>query len=156
MKALSLWQPWASAVVYGVKRNETRSWSTRHRGWVAICAAKRRTQAEREAFEDILSDSPESRAAFGDQLALDYDLLPRGQILGYGYLASVFPSAGFEVSTLEDAWGDYEPGRFVWCFHEIWRLATPLPCVGRQGLFELAVPDDFFRLQAEKVGRFVL
>ena len=141
--------------MYGVKRNETRSWSTRHRGWVAICAAKRHTRAEREAFEDILSDSSASLAAFGAALALDYDLLPRGQILGYGYLASVLPTVGLAVSSLEDAWGNYDPERYAWCFHEIWRLAEPQPCVGRQGLFELDVPD-LMKRKAEKVGRFVL
>ena len=41
MKALSLWQPWASLIAAGVKRFETRHWETRHRGPIAIHAAKR-------------------------------------------------------------------------------------------------------------------
>lgn len=41
MKALSLWQPWASLMALGVKQNETRSWPTSHRGDLLICAAKR-------------------------------------------------------------------------------------------------------------------
>lgn len=40
MKALSLTQPWASLIAIGAKRVETRSWSTNHRGPVAIHAAK--------------------------------------------------------------------------------------------------------------------
>jgi activating signal cointegrator 1 len=39
VKALSLWQPWASLVALGVKTLETRSWSTSHRGPLAIHAA---------------------------------------------------------------------------------------------------------------------
>jgi activating signal cointegrator 1 len=39
MKALSLWQPWASLVALGVKTIETRSWSTSYRGPLAIHAA---------------------------------------------------------------------------------------------------------------------
>ena len=35
MKAISLWQPWASAVALGSKRVETRSWSTSYRGPLA-------------------------------------------------------------------------------------------------------------------------
>lgn len=42
MKALTLWQPWASLVALGVKTIETRSWSTRYRGPLAIHAATRR------------------------------------------------------------------------------------------------------------------
>jgi hypothetical protein len=41
MKAISLWQPWASLWVSGRKIHETRSWRTRHRGWLAVHAARR-------------------------------------------------------------------------------------------------------------------
>src|SRR6267154_1758716 len=39
MKALTLWQPWASMIAFGEKRIETRCWSTKHRGLLAIHAA---------------------------------------------------------------------------------------------------------------------
>ncbi len=48
MKALTLWQPWASLIALGVKTIETRSWSTDYRGPLAIHAAKRRAK-----FEDM-------------------------------------------------------------------------------------------------------
>ena len=41
MKCLSLWQPWASLVVIGAKRFETRSWPTNYRGPLLIHAAQR-------------------------------------------------------------------------------------------------------------------
>lgn len=41
MKAITLWQPWASLVAVGLKRAETRGWSTRYRGPLAIHAAAR-------------------------------------------------------------------------------------------------------------------
>jgi activating signal cointegrator 1 len=40
MKCLSLWQPWASLLVHGTKRVETRGWETKHRGPLLIHAAK--------------------------------------------------------------------------------------------------------------------
>lgn len=39
---LSLWQPWAQLIVAGRKTIETRSWSTKHRGPLAIHAAKKK------------------------------------------------------------------------------------------------------------------
>lgn len=39
MKALTLWQPWASLVALGHKRIETRCWETKYRGTLAIHAA---------------------------------------------------------------------------------------------------------------------
>lgn len=41
VKALSLWQPWASLLVHGHKRVETRGWPTSFRGPLLIHAAKR-------------------------------------------------------------------------------------------------------------------
>jgi hypothetical protein len=41
VKAITLWQPWASLVALGVKSIETRSWSTSYRGPLAIHAAKK-------------------------------------------------------------------------------------------------------------------
>jgi activating signal cointegrator 1 len=41
VKALTLTQPWASLVAIGAKQIETRTWSTRYRGRVAIHAARR-------------------------------------------------------------------------------------------------------------------
>lgn len=48
MKCLSLWQPFASLMVAGKKRCETRSWQMLHRGPLLIHAAKR--------FQDDQSD----------------------------------------------------------------------------------------------------
>lgn len=41
LKAVSLWQPWATLIRAGAKTIETRSWATKHRGRIAIHAAKR-------------------------------------------------------------------------------------------------------------------
>lgn len=41
MKALSLWQPHAAAIMLGLKPWETRGWSTPYRGPLAIHAAKK-------------------------------------------------------------------------------------------------------------------
>ncbi len=40
MKALTLWQPWATLVAMEVKKIETRCWTTKYRGELAIHAAK--------------------------------------------------------------------------------------------------------------------
>ncbi len=39
MKAITIWQPWASLLAYGGKQFETRSWATSYRGPIAIHAA---------------------------------------------------------------------------------------------------------------------
>ncbi len=44
MKALTLWQPWASLIAIGAKSIETRSWATPYRGRLAIHAAARKPE----------------------------------------------------------------------------------------------------------------
>jgi hypothetical protein len=53
MKALSLWQPWATLVSIGAKRIETRSWPTKYRGPLAIHAGlTRRRELDLLCLED--------------------------------------------------------------------------------------------------------
>ena len=44
MKALTIRQPWASLIAAGVKTIETRSWSTKYRGPLAIHAGKHKPE----------------------------------------------------------------------------------------------------------------
>lgn len=41
MKAITIWQPWASLLACGAKQYETRSWKTDYRGPIAIHAAQK-------------------------------------------------------------------------------------------------------------------
>lgn len=41
MRALSLYQPWASMIRLGIKTIETRFWSTKHRGSILICSTQK-------------------------------------------------------------------------------------------------------------------
>lgn len=38
LKAITLWEPWASLMAIGAKKNETRGCWTKHRGDIAIHA----------------------------------------------------------------------------------------------------------------------
>lgn len=132
MKALSLWQPWASAIVLGWKRVETRHWSTRYRGALAIHAAKRWTAKEREDWAAL------SRAEGFD--ASSYEL-PLGALIATVCLVDVVPTEKLvgEISDQEQRWGNYAPGRFGFVFEGLIKLPEPVPFKGMQGFFD--VPD---------------
>lgn len=62
VKALTLWQPWAAAVIYAGKDVENRAWRTSYRGPLVIHAAKRKpTRYELMRFSDLLLDMHEDR-----------------------------------------------------------------------------------------------
>ena len=52
MKALTLYQPWATLIAIGAKKIETRSWGTNYRGPLAIHAGKNRE------WEYLINETP--------------------------------------------------------------------------------------------------
>lgn len=144
MKALSLWQPWATLIALGVKRFETRHWSTRYRGPIAIHAVARGNLAE----EDELLDDLRRRFARCHHLPRAADL-PRGAIVAIGRLTDCWDIDRRFIDTqtdLERAVGCWMRGRFAWEIVDVKALDTPVPFPGRRSLFD--VPDELLAAQA--------
>lgn len=139
MKAISLWQPWALAVVLGAKRFETRHWKTGVRGPVLIHAAKRWTSLQ----SDMLG-------AFIEADALPANVeIHRGKILGRIEIIGMKRTEEYEVgepdrrriiSYQEEILGDWSKGRWAWEFWNPIAFRTAIPFRGSQGFFE--VPDE--------------
>ncbi|MGC5796463.1 ASCH domain-containing protein [Sphingomonas sp. NFX23] len=141
MRCISLWQPWASAVALGLKRIETRHWSTNYTGKLAIHAAKRWTGDERE-----------TAAMFAGLYDLRLAAPPLGAIVATARLVRCDRSEDIlrrGIGEMEEAFGNYGPGRFGWILDDIVMLDEPVPFRGMQGLFD--VPDDLLA-QAGKGG----
>lgn len=163
VKALSLWQPWASLWAAGVKPYETRDWATKYRGPLLIHAAK----ADVRAFTKLVGVRHANilrRACFEAGLPTVEDL-PRGSIVGGGemyHAAKVLsvsedgvagPSviharfAGQERVSVHTAeahemvLGDVRAGRWLWFIRHHDMLVTPVPWRGRQSLFDVEVPE---------------
>lgn len=126
IKALSLWQPWASLVAAGVKRHETRHWSTSYRGPVAIHAAK---TIDTAGAPDLLCQH-----VFGEFWP---KTIPTGVIVAIADLTDCEPSerVADHLTPADRAAGNFTRGRFAWRFDNVRQLTTPIPLLGRQGLF---------------------
>src|SRR3954471_500905 len=141
---LTMTQPWATLVAIGQNSIETRSWSTRHRGALAIHAAKGFPRDARELcgispYREVLA-----RAGYGDAAQL-----PRGEIIAVATLVDVMK---FTRSTLKDIrarasrgefppheadFGDFSAGRYGWVLKDVVQLEEPVPAKGMLGLWEL-------------------
>lgn len=133
MKALTLIQPWATLVAIGAKHFETRSWSTRYRGRLAITAAagfpvKYRWLCDEEWFQAALIEEGYAGPA----------KLPRGAVLCTCELVAVHSTEMIrdQLTVQERAFGDYSDGRFAWELREVRILPEPIPCKGNRQLWE--------------------
>ncbi len=141
MKALTIWQPWASLLLSGRKRYETRSWATSYRGPIAIHAAKRPV---RQTIDALVADR-------GDGwLTLDYfeslfmrpgelNQLPTGAIVGTAILTRcnlITEDFVAKLTPMEIALGDFTLGRYAWEFHSMIPVDSPVLAKGMQGLWE--------------------
>jgi ASCH domain len=130
MKALSIRQPFASAILAGFKPIEYRTWLTAHRGALLIHAGK---QLHQEGSEDLELMGRLADAGF---------TLHRGCLLGVVNLAKCeWVDAGDGES--REAWWHIAEPRVA--------FAKPPAWSGKVGLFD--VPDELLaaQLQAEQL-----
>ncbi len=138
MKALTLWQPWASLIAWGEKQYETRSWPTTYRGHLAIHASKNDDGWEVCQFNSFYQQALE-RAGIPH-----FDNLPLGMILCIVDLVDVQQVRevdrgvifGKMLDQKEENFGDYSHGRYAWKLENVRVLFEPIPCRGYQGLWD--------------------
>lgn len=135
MKAISLWQPWATLVAIGAKRWETRKWYMSYRGELAIHAALTRDHL------DVADSCPFSTALWIAGYGKGKKSLPFGAVLCVVNVKRCLwtkdaVDAGL-ISPDENAFGDYRPvdkGKKRYCteLELIKVFAEPIPASGRQ------------------------
>lgn len=122
LKALSVRQPWASLLAWGLKPVENRTWSTRFRGPVLIHASKGLTRTEYDNAMDFCI----RRCGLGDthEYLLRFEELKRGGIVG--------------VANIVDCVTDHPSPYFVGTHGFVMADARELPftpCRGALGFF---------------------
>ncbi len=148
MRAISLWQPWASAISLGAKIFETRHWDTKYRGPIAIHAAQRLRIGEinrllqderwQRALNMLVGVSPRGQG----QRPVEIRDIPFGAIVCTAMLTDVIPTENMTgkewPSGHFDIFGDYSPGRFAWKIEDVNRI-EPIYCKGSQSFFQVDI-----------------
>jgi hypothetical protein len=144
MRAISLWQPWASFIAAELKPFETRDWPPPQ--WligqrIAIHAAKRPVNADNKAWAAShgCHQLPLGAVVCAALLIGAYqcgDTVKEGLVkilrrIEMPEHAHIDPGG---VPT--DEFGDYAPGRWAWRLTDIELLDPPIPARGAQGFWK--------------------
>ena len=135
MKALTLTQPWATLVAIGAKRIETRSWSTKYRGPLAIHAAKGFPRDARDMMRH-----PSFCKVLHPRGFTSADHLPLGVVLAICELYDCRGTWSINYADLDPAeydFGNYAEGRFAFFLRNVVEL-EPVSIKGALGLWEIA------------------
>jgi activating signal cointegrator 1 len=150
MKAITLYQPWATLVAIGAKKIETRSWNSDYRGPLAIHAGKNTKFIKGKEF--LLDEEPFYSVLMNAGQVWHSGTLPLGCIVATCTLVQVrqmnellvFPACksyahqGKEwlLNEQERAFGFYAVGRYMWLLDDVHILPEPIPATGSMGFWE--------------------
>ena len=136
MKAFTVYQPYAHAIVAGVKHYETRPRRTNIRGRVAVHAGRLdEVQATKHLTNGEFWAVLEAAGGGGN--------LPRGAVIGTVEIVDCVPVEELvdSLDNRERLLGDYSLGRFAWVLQNPVMFKTPIPAHGKHGLFVYAGPS---------------
>lgn len=123
MKALSIQQPWAEAILSGVKAVENRRWGTHYRGPLIVHAGQ---TYDHQGAAWMAEHRPRFAAVAGSG--------GRGAFLGVVELLHVWPPGEGPL----DPWRDRR--QFGWKLGRVAMFARPLPGRGQLSLFDPPAP----------------
>jgi activating signal cointegrator 1 len=140
MKALSLWQPWASLIALGEKRVETREWTTKYRGPLAIHATTKLpprwlgVSRHSDTFTDGIADVLNVRR---DHVQTAMRNLPYGAVVCIVRLVAIERTSDVReiLCERERIFGNYENGRYAWFLELDEAFAKAIPAKGNRMLW---------------------
>nr|WP_278184205.1 ASCH domain-containing protein [Clostridium kluyveri] len=131
-------QPWASLIVLGEKKIETRSWSTKYRGALLIHAGSTINgsvcllypfKKVLDKYFQRLIDMPTG------VIIAKCNLLDCMKILNEDGLTAKLENNSI-VKNNEYNFGDYTPGRYAWILTDIEVLKKPISTKGKLGVWD--------------------
>jgi hypothetical protein len=147
VKTLTMSDPWGTLVALGAKQIETRSWTTPHRGPLAIHIAKTLPPEALACCDEPLFRQALEAGGYRRKPGVAHNPwgLPLGQVVAVVWLDEVQRiTSAFQVEEPEHSFGLFSPGRYAWLFSQVYRLAAPLPVRGSLGVWEWHPPARFW------------
>jgi hypothetical protein len=134
MKVLTVWEPYASLLVMGLKEYETRGWETKYRGPLIIQAAKLNDNARKNDIYRVV------RMLREQGMDKEAEALFESCGRSFGCAVGVVELTGCKPmldggSVIENSIGFFGEGRFGWKCDDPRKFLSTISVVGKQGLW---------------------
>ena len=121
MKVLSIREPYASLILSGVKKIETRSWKTNYRGELYIHASLGKSSPSPEVMKLVLYTNP------------GY-ILCKAMLVDCVYMTKEYVEQMKKDNPIEYLCGDYQEGRYAWVLDDV-EPVEPILVKGHLGIW---------------------
>lgn len=126
VKAITIWEPYASAIANGLKKYETRTWKTNYRGKVAIHASIKKLDTPRS---DLAKSYKLSDLRFGQFVAI-------ADLTDCVLMTKEFINSQTDQ---EKAFGNWNIGNYAWKLENIQIIDKKEIVHGKQGFWNTAI-----------------
>ena len=124
MKVLSIKEPWASLIMNGTKKIETRSWKTKYRGEIYIHASLSQVKITKPEVYELIKDM---------NFKCGY-IICKCNLVDCIYMTDEYVN-DMKINHYEEyICGHYEVGRYAWIVEDV-KVIEPIEAKGKLGLW---------------------
>lgn len=124
MKVLSIKEPWASLIMNGTKKIETRSWKTKYRGEIYIHASLSKAKIIKPEVYELIKDM---------NFKCGY-IICKCNLVDCIYMTDEYVNDMKTNHYEEYICGHYEVGRYAWIVEDV-KVIEPIEAKGKLGLW---------------------
>ena len=124
MKVLSIKEPWASLIMNGTKKIETRSWKTKYRGEIYIHASLSKAKITKSEVYELIKDM---------NFKCGY-IICKCNLVDCIYMTNEYVNDMKTNHYEEYICGHYEVGRYAWIVEDV-KVIEPIEAKGKLGLW---------------------
>ncbi len=124
MKVLSINEPWASLIMNGTKKIETRSWKTKYRGEIYIHASLSKAKITKPEVYELIKDM---------NFKCGY-IICKCNLVDCIYMTDEYVNDMKTNHYEEYICGHYEVGRYAWIVEDV-KVIEPIEAKGKLGLW---------------------
>ena len=128
MKVLTIQEPYATFIMHGTKKIETRSWKTKYRGEIYIHAGKSKKFLKRIHNNKVLK--------LLENIGLNYgNIICKAELIDCVYMTKAFIDKVKSENNYEYILGEYAVGRYAWILQNVQKLNQKIHAKGKLNIW---------------------